>query len=389
MEYLFLVISAFVSLIVNGRGMFRRSRIERVLVFKLDHIGDVVTATPALDHLRDAYPGAEITLVVGPWSAPLIEGHPSVDRLVVHGSRAFARNAPLPSSPSLRTLLPRDRYDLVVGLRDDKDSLAVSLGVGAVHRVDRGTVRIAEKLRRRRGALRTGASSESMHEVETNLRIVGASPPPGGARPRLFVRKDAEEWAKVLVAGRPEFANGYVVLHPGAHSPLRHWPADRFGLVARWVRKERGLGVVVTGSTEEAGLASNIAAEGGEGVLDLAGKTTLSRAVAMIAGARAMVSVDTGLMHVATAVGTPVVALVGPEDPSRFGPYGPDHLVVDHRYPCSPCDQVHCVRASNECMEAITVAEVIRALSSRLDLRPWPGRSEAPRDRPEPEGRPL
>jgi ADP-heptose:LPS heptosyltransferase len=71
-------------------------------------------------------------------------------------------------------------------------------------------------------------------------------------------------------------------------------------------------------------------------------------------------------------VGTPVVALVGPEDPERFGPYGPDAITLYHNLPCSPCDQVHCVRRSNECMEAITVAEVLEAVSLLLTRRRKP-----------------
>lgn len=368
MEYLFLTVSAFVSLMVNGGGLFRRKTVERILVFKLDHLGDIVTATPAMAYLRRAYPGAEITMVVGSWVAEILADHPAADRFIVYESPRFDRGDRGSGKARLRAVLPASRYDLVIGLRDDWASLLVSLRVGAFRRRDRGTVRLKRKFNRVFGVCGGRTGSLSLHEVETNLMVAGGDPARDTELPSLPVKGPDRDWvSRELVAGR---LNGreYVVLHPGAYSPLRFWPAERFARVARWILGTRRYEVVITGSAAEGRLAAEIAGQAGKGVHSLAGETSLSRAVAVIAGARAMVSLDTGVMHVATAVGTPVVALIGPEDPSRFGPFGPDHAVLYHRLPCSPCDQVNCVRPSPECMESITVEEVIEALAGILAI---------------------
>ncbi|MCK4546637.1 MAG: lipopolysaccharide heptosyltransferase II [Candidatus Eisenbacteria sp.] len=367
MEYVFFIASALVSRIVNARGFFRQGEFARILVFKLDHLGDIVTATPALEYLRKEYPEAEITLVVGPWAAPLLDGYPGIDRLVVYASPKYARVVAPSQGRNLRFLLPHTRYDLIVGLRDDWSTLEFSLFAGAKRRADRGTVRLRDRIGRIMSRLRRVPEPAPLHEVETNLRIVGAGALEDSAGPHLQIPEDALEWADREVARLADNVKGYVVFHPGAYSPLRRWPMERFVDVARWLRQARDLGVVITGSAQETDVAEAIAGKAGPGVLSLAGKTSLARAVAVISRARAMLSVDTGLMHVATAVGTPVVALVGPEDPARFGPFGPDHVTLYHNFPCSPCNQVRCSRKTPECMEAITVQETIDALAHCLD----------------------
>ncbi len=365
MEYVILFLSACVSLIVNTAGQFRRRDVERILVFKLDHIGDVVTATPALAHLRRTYPQAKITLVVGPWSVPLLENHPDVDHLIAYASARYARGVRPSPGRNLRFLLAGRRYDLIVGLRDDLSTLGFSLFAGAMRRVDRGTVRLRWKLRSIAHRLSLGPEATPLHEVETNLRIVGGTHS-AESRTHLEVREDALEWVDREIPGLLGNKQGFVVFHPGAFSPMRYWPHERFAEAARRVRDTRALGVLITGSSDEETACEAIAAKAGPGVVSLAGKTTLPQAVALIARARAMLSVDTGMMHIATAVGTPVVALVGPEDPGRFGPHGPGHEILYHHFDCSPCNQVRCERGRPECMEAITVEEVVEALARCL-----------------------
>ncbi|MBN1826474.1 MAG: glycosyltransferase family 9 protein [Candidatus Eisenbacteria bacterium] len=201
-----------------------------------------------------------------------------------------------------------------------------------------------------------------MHEVETNLRIVGVNDFSVERRPSLQVREDVATEISEMIRDRLPSCRHYVVIHPGAISPLRCWSSHRFIEVIRWIRESTDLGVVVTGSSSEKALAEEIVSDTRSGVISLAGETSLIQVVAVISGALAMVSVDTGVMHIATAVGTPVIALVGPEDPNRFGPYGRENAVLYHNYSCSPCDQVNCVRGRPECMETITTDEVIGAL---------------------------
>ncbi len=371
MEYAFFIASALVSLLVNARGWFSRRPVRKILVFKLDHLGDVVTATPALSHLRALHPEAEITGVIGPWARPLMKAHPALDRILIYASPEYIRGAPLRVAPNLSTVLRSRSYDLIVGLRDDRASLAYAARSGAGKRVDRGTVRIRMKIKRWAARLGFDPGFIPTHEVETNLCIVGHCEPPGsGVRPSLPIAGQALEWFQRERPGLVGDVETFAVIHPGAASPLRKWPRDRFVQVARWLRDGRGLGVIITGSREEAEETESIAEEVGIGAASVARSSDLEKTVAVISQASALVSVDTGIMHVGTAVGTPVVALIGPQDPRRFGPFGPDHIVLYGGLPCSPCSQKDCERGNPECMEAISPDDVIAALTEILDRLP-------------------
>ena len=375
MEYLLFIASALVSLLVNTRGVFSRRPVKKILIFKLDHLGDVVTATPALLHLRKFYPEARITGVIGPWAHPLMNTHPALDRILIYASPRYARSAPDEAARVLSSVVPPESYDLIVGLRDDWASLAYAVRSAAGKRVDRGTVRIRAKIKRWTARLGLDSGFIPAHEVETNLCIVGHwKPPDPEVRPFLPVAREALEWFAQEKAGLLGNVDTFAVIHPGAASSLRKWPRDRFVQVARWLRDDRGVGVIITGSPEEAGETESLAEEAGTGVVSVARSCDLEKAVALISQASVLVSVDTGIMHVGTAVGTPVVALVGPQDPRRFGPFGPEHIVLYGGLPCSPCSQKDCERGKPECMEAIAPDDVIAALTRILD-RSSPGHS--------------
>ena len=118
-----------------------------------------------------------------------------IDQLIAYASPLFARGSPPSQGGNLQFLLPRRRYDLIVGLRDDWTTLKFSLLSGAKHRVDRGTVRVSRKFRVIASRLGLASRPAPMHEVESNLRIVGTDSVDDSSRPHLAVRGDALEWA--------------------------------------------------------------------------------------------------------------------------------------------------------------------------------------------------
>jgi ADP-heptose:LPS heptosyltransferase len=169
-EYAIFILSAAVSVVVNALGRTRRSSGPlRILVVKLDHLGDVVLATPALGALRERYPDAAIDVLVHPGSAVVVEHNPAVTRVVTYRSERFARPGPssVDGMSRLREIA-RAGYDVIVELRGDERTLLLPFLAGATRRVDRGTVRIRESLRRRA----RGAAHRPMHEVEVNLEVV-------------------------------------------------------------------------------------------------------------------------------------------------------------------------------------------------------------------------
>jgi ADP-heptose:LPS heptosyltransferase len=150
-EYALFLASALVSALTNVLGCARRKASpRRILVVKLDHLGDVITATPALRALRGANPEAEIDLLLSPAVAPLFHESPLATRLLVYDSPRYRRGSARSDGASLPDVV-RGHYDVIVELRGDWRTLLLPLRTGAWRRVDRGTVRLRDWIRRRLG----------------------------------------------------------------------------------------------------------------------------------------------------------------------------------------------------------------------------------------------
>lgn len=370
MEYVFLAVSALVSAVMNAVAPLKSEGAARIVVFKLDHIGDLVTATPALSLLRKRHPGAEITLVVGSWCGELARVGVDCDVVVLHDSPTFDRTGARSGRvgrASLAASLGHRSFDVAFGLRDDKASLLFCLLGGARRRHDRGTVRMLHALSRFRSALTGRGDPGPLHEIETNLRAVGARGHEASVRPpSLRVPEDARRRVNEgPLAGWDIREARLVTVQPGAVWEHRRWPRARYADLVRWLVVERGAAVAITGSKEERELAGEVALNH-ERCRVLAGELGVPEMAALLSRSDLYVGSETGMMHVASSVGTPVVALFGPGDPRRFGPVGQGHTVLYHRFECSPCPQRRCDR-EGRCMDAITLDEVTRAVAAALD----------------------
>jgi len=369
MEYLFLALSALASGVVNAVWLLRRRRpVRRIVVFKIDHLGDLVTAAPALEALRADFPGAEITLVVGSWCEELAREGVEHDVLVVYDSPTYARGRAAGGALArLRGSLAGAPYDLAVGLRDDAATVLFCLLGGARRRRDRGTVRTVRAWQRALARL-AGRRVPPVHEIETNLRAVGRAPAGRLPVPALRVR---DELRKALRDGPLSGWTGerpLVVVHPGGAWEHRRWPAERHAAVARRLAEDEGAEVVVTGAADERPLAESVAA-GAAHCRVLAGELGIGQMMALLSEASLYLGSDTGIMHVAVGVGTPVVALFGPGDADRFGPVGPRDVVLSADLDCAPCPQRRCPY-DGRCMKALSVEQVYDVAAGVLRERP-------------------
>jgi ADP-heptose:LPS heptosyltransferase len=162
---------------------------------------------------------------------------------------------------------------------------------------------------------------------------------------------------------KPEgLPSSFVVLNIGATKPANRWTVQGFSVLAERIDAHYGLPCVVTGGREDVPMAQSIGRCAGGKVIDLAGRTTLPELASVIDAATAVVTCDTGPMHLAVALGKKVVALFGPSDPRRTGPYR--GRVVRSRLPCAPCNRRHC--SAPDCMREIGAEEVFGALSREI-----------------------
>ncbi|MDI6853305.1 MAG: lipopolysaccharide heptosyltransferase I [Deltaproteobacteria bacterium] len=331
----------------------------RILLVKLSSFGDVIHALPTLEALRALYPQGHITWLVEDSFAALLAGHPALDEVWPIPRLRFSRQMLGREAAALAGTARRLRsrpFDVVVDLQGLlKSAIWVALArsprrIGFDGTREGSYLVLTEKLPR---------YDPDRHAVLRYLdaaRYLGA--PEAAPRFRL----------EHLLTGRgnplgEKPARPYVVLHPGARWATKLWPATSWARLAEWLAKQ-DLAVVLTGSLADRPLAAAVAGASQASVIDLAGRTTLSELAAVLRGAALAVTTDTGPMHLAAALGTPVAALFGPTAPWRTGPFGEGHETVRLGLDCSPCFRRHC--PNPRCLTELPVEMVMAACEKML-----------------------
>jgi lipopolysaccharide heptosyltransferase II len=332
---------------------------DRILVVRLGAIGDVVNALVFATALKEHRPALEIGWVVHELAEPLVAGHPSIDR-----THVWKRGTGPAGLRALVAELRARRYELAVDLqRIAKSALVARLsGAARVLGFDRARCKEASWILTHE---HIAPGDPGAHMVEQYLEVarhLGVDAPPR----RLLPRDDeAARWADALIA---ELGAAPVQVSLGATKPANRWEPERFGELAAELAREHDFPVCLTGgpADREAAARALRAARGAPRVRSLVGETSLRQLCALSARARLFVGCDSGPMHVAAAQGTPVVALFGPADPRRTGPYGPGHRVVRAPPPCAPCNRRTCNQPRHACMEDIAVPVVLAAARAAL-----------------------
>jgi ADP-heptose:LPS heptosyltransferase len=306
--------------------------VRHVLILRALGLGDFLTGVPAYRALRSAYRDAMLTLAAPAYLEPLVSLTGAIDRL-------------LPTA-GLSGLGPAQRPDLAVNLHGrGPESIDVLLQTGAA------------KLITHRHPLRPKVAGpdwqEDLQEVRRWCRMLELAGIPA----------DPDDLQLSPPALAP-LVSGAIVIHPGAASPARRWPAERFGAVARQL-SESGHPILVTGTRAEKPIAEAVIRSGDlPASSNLCGQLDLSQLAATISGVRLLISGDTGVAHLASAYGRPSVVLFGPTPPSQWGPpsNGP-HTVLWRGSTGDPhADQ------PDAGLLRIAASEVVNAARARLQL---------------------
>ena len=328
---------------------------ERLLVVRLGSLGDLVHTLPAVSAIRRTWPALEIDWLVDAVHREFLTLVPVITRVMTLEDRtlgAWLR--------ARRTLRAR-RYDVAVDFQGLIKSAVLSRLSGA----RRVTGFARDALRERAAALfyteRVEVGS-GHHVVEKNLRLARALGAKAEALEFPLTDVPSPNVAAFLAAAREPFA----LVNPGAAWPNKRWPPDRFGEVCRAIRERHGLNsVVLWGPNEQAVADAVVAAAGGSAVA--APPTRLPDLVALGRHARLVVSGDTGPLHIAMALGVPAVALFGPTDPARNGPWVPADISLSRYDGCDCHYERRCRRdAARWCLGTIAVNEVVAAVDRRL-----------------------
>jgi len=339
--------------------------LQNVLVVKLSAIGDTIHAVPAVTALKALHPDCQITWCVESRCAAMVECLSPVSRVIRlhthrwrHGCHLTGSKSPWRSFRDIRDT----RYDVAIDFQGLLKSAAVARLAKTGHRIGW----VGESLREPAAARCYGEQviAGEGHVIDRCARLVA----PLGVIlpvPRVFpfllpaaaaARADKERCA---LDGRP-----FIMINPGAGWPTKQWPAERYGQVGRLVRERLAREVVVTHGPHEEHLVERMRRE--DSLLRPL-RLNLTELAALTGHADCFLSGDTGPMHIASASGTPVVALFGPTDPVRNGPFHRDDIVLHRTLPCSNSYRRRCDEAMHRCMD-FTVDEVFAAVARRLQI---------------------
>jgi lipopolysaccharide heptosyltransferase I len=330
---------------------------QKILIVKPSSLGDIIHSLPFLGAIREAFPAAAIDWVVAEGFEGLLDSHPMVNRVWIVRKDRWKEAGNLPETLAEWSGLARDlaavRYDLAIDLQGLLRSGLLTMFTRAPVRVGLSEAREGAPLfytHRVEGA-------RDRHAVDRYLGVAGAL----GADiarvnfPLPLVRPSAEV-EELLAQTGP-----YAVIVPGARWQSKKWPAELFAKVA----SRLPLPSIVVGSRADSGIGEQIAASSAGKARSMAGKTTLKDLIPLMRKAAFVVTNDSGPMHLAAAAGVPVIALFGPTNPVRTGPYGTGHRVLTANLPCAPCYKKEC--RNPRCMTGISVDEVCKTVTTLLE----------------------
>ncbi|WP_371372144.1 lipopolysaccharide heptosyltransferase II [Sporomusa aerivorans] len=339
---------------------------RNILIVKLSAIGDVIHALPVASALKKCFSQARITWIVEPPAYDLLTNNPYIDEIIVFEKAKFkSLSGFYQYAPAFIKTLRAKQFDLALDLQGLFKSAAISLLSGAPRRfvycnAREGSDKVGKRI--------CGPNSQG-HVVERYFDVVrelGCNI----TNPEFVINITDEEAAVAAAIAKQAgltLESPYIVLMPGTNWPNKCWPADKFAQLADQLFASNLIPVLVGGNAEK-NVISEIAAQTAILPIDISGRTTLKQLAHIIKNARAVVAGDTGPMHLAAALGTPVIALFGPTDPNRNGPYGLGHHVVTIQRDCQGCWQRQCPEGK-DCLSDIDVKIVYEALKTVIVRR--------------------
>ena len=339
---------------------------ERILIVRTDRIGDVLLSTPVIKALRENYPRAHIAMMVSPYAKDIVDGNPYLDEVIIYDKDSAHRS--WIASMNFAGDLRKKKFDLTLILHPTNRAHLLAFFSGIPRRVGYD---------RKLGFLLTDQIEHTKqlgakHELEYSLDLVRRL----GIEPRdksLFmpIKLESEKWvSELFVREKIAQTDKLLAIHPGASCPSKVWPNERFAWVAdKLIAKYKFKALIVAGP-KDIGLARNVAENMHEPVINLAGETSLSQLASLLKRCRLFISNDSGPVHIASAVGTPVISIFGRNQPGlspvRWGPLGLKDRFLHKETGCLQCLAHNCVKEF-ACLKAISVEDVLSAADALLN----------------------
>ena len=352
---------------------------RHILVIRLDLIGDLVLSMTTVRALKHSYPDTAIDLLALPASAKVVMGDPDLNEIITYDPNIWRRPKAL-----IQIKNWRNTYNLLSHLRARDYDIAVSVfGRWA------GILAVLSGAKRRVGfghesypGLMTDnvrgyhwRSGDHKHEVDYCLKLAraaGAITSTADRTPHLYVDPVAHQQLEQLLESEgivPE--KPFIACHISSNNgQSKRWPIPYWAILIDKLIRGQKAQVILTGAPDDKPLIESVTRQMQERVINLAGKTSLPQLVALLKRANLLISGDSGPMHIAAAVGTPLIAIYGPTDPALSGPVSPTATVLHSDIWCSPCynakDSADCRFFTTQCMKNILPSQVYKVVQEKL-----------------------
>lgn len=336
---------------------------RKILLIKPSSLGDIVHAMPVVAVVKQHWPQAQLTWLVKREWAEIVTRIDGVDQVC-------AVDATVKGWIGQALALRAQRFDLVIDLQGLLRSALVARITGCARRVGFANGREGSPWWY---SQRVAVPNPDMHAVDRYLLIAAALTVPVDAQPQFRFRLLSQDMTALRELFRRKGIDldaPWVAMNVSARWPTKRWPAASFAAVATQLAT-RGIGpLVVIGGPDEREASAQVRSLTACPVVDLTGETAIGLLPALMSKACTLITNDSGPMHVAAAVGTPVVAIFGPTSAVRTGPYGAGHTVLTHDLACRPCFSRVCRHAvSMECLESIAPEQVVAAVVAQQSCR--------------------
>ena len=347
----------------------------KILIVKLDHIGDLLLATPVFKAIKEKYPECRLDVIANSKSSIVLKNNPYITHIYPYDSQMFNRegnNSVLTSLRNFETVcaIQHERYDICIGLREDHENLPLMKLLGAESNISFSTYTEYAFL-----LDKSVENDSNKHAAEINfdlLKLLNIQKP-RILEPQIFTEEADEKWADTFLAENNISEDNIVIaISPGGGWFLNWWPWEKYASVCEMLSLYKpNIRIVTVGGRAEEKLDLKIRQNAKCYIASAVGKTTIHQLAALYRRAAFTITNDGGPMHICTAVGTPVIALFGPSPYNRFGPLGENNVILTKKFKCSPCPQFVKGRIpdcmDNRCMKAITVEEVLDVAYKKIN----------------------
>ncbi|MEM7828151.1 MAG: lipopolysaccharide heptosyltransferase II [Candidatus Aenigmatarchaeota archaeon] len=337
--------------------MFVDNNFRKILIRVPNWIGDAVMSLPAISAIKKGFKNSEVCILGKPWVAPIYFNNPMIDRIIEYRSGDLHKG--LIGKVRLINQIKRERFEIAILFQNAIEAAILAFLARIPIRVGYNTDL--------RGPLLTHSVKRpwkrKIHHTEYYLEMIRSS---GLVKdvlndyPNIFISSEEKRWAREFL-----ISNGFLMdkpivgINPGAsYGPAKRWFPERFATVGNELSKLFDASVILFGSSEDVKICREISSMLTGRFLDLSGKTTLRHLISIISQCSVFITNDTGPMHIAAAIGVPVVAIFGSTDPDLTGPVGKYVSIIRKKMDCSPCFRRTCYR-NFECMDSIKVPDVI------------------------------